>query len=185
MKADKALLIIDIQNDYFDGGANPLQGSWEASEKAKLILEHFRKNKLPIVHVQHTNIRQGPTFFLPNTAGVEIHKNVFPIEGETIVKKKFPNSFRETILLKHLEGLSVTNLVLCGMMTHMCIDTTVRAAKDLGFTCTLIEDACATKSLEYKGMLIKAEDVHHSFLAALGNYFARLLTCDEYLESAD
>ncbi len=99
METKKALLIIDIQNDYFEGGANPLSGSLEASINAKRLLTDFRSKSLPVVHVQHFSTRPGSTFFIPNTNGVEIHENVRPVNGEKVIAKNYPNSFHETDLL--------------------------------------------------------------------------------------
>jgi nicotinamidase-related amidase len=183
MSNNTALLIIDIQNDYFPGGANPLEGSIEASLNAKKLLEYFRLKNMPIVHIQHFNIRSGATFLIPRTEGIEFHKHVLPSEGERIIKKNFPNSFRKTELLEYLKELYITDLVICGMMTHMCVDTTVRAAKDLGFNCTLIGDACATKELSYMDQKIAAKDVHYSFLAALSYFFADVVETEKYLTS--
>ncbi len=171
---DTALLLIDIQNDYFPGGAMELVGSDAAGERAAMLLATFRRKGLPVIHVQHFSTRPGATFFLPDTLGVEIHACVTPQEGETIVRKHFPNSFRETPLLGHLRERKITNLVIGGMMTHMCVDTTVRAATDLGFHCQLAHDACATRSLSFGGSTVAAADVQTAFVASLNGLFARV-----------
>jgi nicotinamidase-related amidase len=176
-----ALIIIDIQNDYFDEGTMPLVGSDKASNNAKLILESFRTDSLPIIHIQHIATRPTATFFLPKTKGAEIHDNVKPLDQEKIIVKHYPNSFRETELLDFLKGNNITDLVICGMMTHMCVDATARAAKDFGFNITLIEDACATKDLEIHGQVVKAVEVQKSFLAALNNFYTTVKTTHQYL----
>ena len=172
---NKALIIIDIQNDYFQGGNCELVKPIEASLKAKELLEYFRENQMPVFHVQHINLRKGATYFLPNTKGVEIHENVKPLENEIIIQKNFPNSFLETNLEVELEKLSVTELVICGMMSHMCIDSTTRAAFDLGFDCIVAHDACTTKDLVFLDKKVNASDVHNSFMSALGAIFAKVL----------
>lgn len=172
----QALLLIDIQNDYFEGGANPLVGSYCASLTAKSVLEEFRARDLPVIHVQHLSTRNGATFFITGTHGAEIHQNVSPIEGEKVITKSFPNSFRETELLDYLQASGITDLIVCGMMTHMCVDATVRAAKDYGFNCTLIGDGCATKDLEINGKSVRAEDVQNTLLASLNYYYATVIT---------
>jgi nicotinamidase-related amidase len=63
----------------------------------------------------------------------------------------------------------------------MCIDTTVRAAKELGFKCTLIADACATRNLKFGKEILPAQTVHASFMAALDGMFATIMTAEEYL----
>ena len=173
----QALLLIDIQNDYFEGGANPLVGSYPASLKAKCILEEFREKALPVIHIQHLSSRSGSTFCIPGTPGAEIHSNVKPINGEKVITKNFPNSFRETELLDYLQTNEITDLVVCGMMTHMCVDATVRAAKDYGFNCMLIGEGCATKDLEINGKSVCAEDVQNAILASL-NYFYATVTSE-------
>jgi nicotinamidase-related amidase len=181
-KMNTALILIDIQNDYFEHGAMALVGSDKASYNAKLVLERFRANKLPIIHVQHIATKPTATFFLPNTPGAEIHNDVKPAGKEKIIVKHYPNSFRETELLAYLKAEGITDLVICGMMSHMCVDATVRAAKDYGYTITLVGDACATKDLELEGQAVKAAEVQLSFLSALNFTYATVVTASNYLQ---
>lgn len=180
---DTALLLIDIQNDYFPGGRMPLEGSLEASERAREILAVFREKDMPVVHIQHVSTRPGATFFLPDTEGVKIHKNVQPLFSEQTVQKHYPNSLRDTSLLEYLKGNQITRLVVGGMMTHMCVDATVRAAFDCGFECTVLHDACATRDLAFENDLVPARHVHGAFLAALGAVYAKVLSTRELIES--
>jgi len=176
---NKALLLIDIQNDYFPGGAMELADGPIAGAKAGLLLRAFRQRALPVVHVQHISTRPGAAFFLPDTVGVKIHESAAPAAGEPVFQKHFPNSFRETPLLEHLRAHQIPQLVIAGMMTQMCIDTTVRAAADLGFRCMLAHDACAARALSFGGVAVSAENVHRAFMAALDGLFARVLSADE------
>ena len=177
----KALIIIDIQNDYFDGGTMALVGSAEACRNAKILLNRFREDELPVIYIQHIATRPGATFFLPNTEGAEIHRTISPLKGEKIIVKHYPNSFRETDLMDYLKETQTTDLVICGMMTHMCVDATTRAAKDFGFNISVISDACATKDLEHNGKIVRAEDVQNSFTAALNYFYSTVQTTKEYL----
>jgi nicotinamidase-related amidase len=177
-----ALLIVDIQNDYFPKGKMELEGSIEASLRAKEILDIFRTEKLPVIFIQHISAQKGATFFLPDTEGAIIHENVQPLPGETVIRKHYPNSFRETGLLDHLKKEQVGRLLVCGMMTSMCIDATVRAAFDYGFQCVVLHDACATRSLKFKDSNIPAIHVHGAFLAALGSVYARVMSTSEVIE---
>jgi nicotinamidase-related amidase len=174
-----ALLVIDIQEFYFAGGSAPLVGPDEASRNAQRLLQEFRAAKRPVIHVQHVSTRPGATFFLPDTAGVQIHDCVAPLAGETVVRKHFPNSFRDTALLEELRSRGITRLVIAGMMTHMCVDTTVRAAFDLGFECRLAHDACATRALSFAGSTVAAADVQKTFIASLNGLFARVQSAAE------
>lgn len=178
-----AILLIDIQNDYFANGKMELVDSDKASENARAVLDKFRESNLPVIHVQHIALSFKATFFLPNTSGAEIHKNVSPLDHEKVINKHYPNSFKETELLEYLKSNNITNLVICGMMTHMCIDATVRAAKDYGFNIVLIGDACATRDLEINGQVVKSAEVQKSFLAALNNTYAAVITTKEYLDN--
>lgn len=179
-----ALLLIDIQNDYFPNGRMPLEKSTEASLKAQEILQAFRTRQKPVIHVQHISTRPDATYFLPCTKGIEFHPNVQPNKNETIIKKHYPNSFKDTGLLNHLIKNQINHLVIGGMMTHLCIDATVRAAYDLGFSCTVIHDACATKNLEFNNTVIPAQSVHHAFLAALQPTYGNVLSVRELLQTS-
>ena len=167
-----ALVLVDIQNDYFPGGAMELAGADAAAEAAGRVLDAFRRRGLPVVHVRHESVRPGSTFFLPGTPGADIHPRVAPLPGEAVLTKHFPNSFRDTGLEELLRGRGVSRLVVCGMMTHMCVDATVRAAFDLGFPVNLVPDACATRDLAFAGRPVAAADVHAAFLAALAAVYA-------------
>jgi nicotinamidase-related amidase len=173
-----ALILIDIQNDYFPNGAMKLEESEEAGRRAGEILTVFRQKNLPIVHIQHLSLHPGATFFLPGTEGVRFHETVRPLPEETIIEKHYPNSFRETGLLDHLQNLQITRLTIVGMMTHLCVDATVRAAFDCGFACTVLHDACATRSLSFGGRQIPAAQVHGAFMAALGTLYARIMSVE-------
>src|SRR5262245_30609785 len=177
--ADSALIIVDIQNDYFPGGAMELEGAEAAGAKAAAAIGKFRKQGLPILHVRHLSVRPGATFFLPGTRGAEIHSSVKPAGGETVIEKNFPNSFRNTELEKHLKDSGIKNLVVAGMMTHMCVDATVRHAADLGYKVTLIGDACATRAQSYGGESVPARQVHAAFLAALNGFYAKVVSSND------
>lgn len=180
---NQALLLVDIQNDYFPGGAMELDGSVPAGDAAGRLLRAFRQKSKRVIHIQHVSIRPGATFFLPETKGVDIHDSVAPVAGEPVFRKNHPNSFRETPLLDHLRQHQVTELVIAGMMTQMCIDTTTRAAADLGFQCFLAHDACATRSQSFAGVTVPAAQVQTAFLAALNGSFAKVQSVEQLCES--
>jgi nicotinamidase-related amidase len=92
------------------------------------------------------------------------------------VVKHYPNSFRETILLSELQTRGIKEVTIVGMMTHMCIDTTVRAANDLGFSVTVIAEACATKDLTFGDRTVAAADVQAAYLSALDGSFANVVS---------
>ncbi len=175
-KMSEGLLLVDLQNDYFKGGRMELVDIEKAAANAKLLLKAFRARHLPVIHVQHISIRSGAGFFLPGTDGAAINPNVLPMKDEILVRKSFPNGFRDTELLGILKKSNVTDLTICGAMSHMCIDATTRAAFDLGFSCSVVEDACATKDLVFRGRTLKSADVHAAFMAALSVPYAEIVT---------
>lgn len=165
-----ALLIIDIQNFYFPGGALPLYEPEKAALNAQKLLNEFRANKLVVIHIKHNA-----------SSGAEIHELVKPVKGEKIITKDKANSFVNTDLLEYLKENNITDLVICGMQTHMCLEAATRAASDYGFNCTVIEDACTTRDLKFGDNVVIAKDVHSSTLSTLNKTYAEILTTQEYL----
>lgn len=178
----KALVLIDIQKDYFPGGKMPLVQPEEASLNARRLLDKFRDLGWPVYFIQHISIQPGASFFLPGTEGIEFTEFVSPLPGEKIIQKHFPNSFRETALLDYLITDQPDQLVISGMMTHMCVDATTRAGFDLDFSCLVAGDACATRELKYGELVIPAEQVHGAFLSALNGTYAQVLQTEEILQ---
>ena len=170
--ARSALVIIDVQHFYFPGGAASLVEPERASKNASRILDSFRSNGDLVVHVRHKA-----------SEGAEIHEHVAPTEGERVFTKTEVSCFNGTDLLAYLREQEVSNLVICGMMTHMCVEAAVRAAHDLGFEVTVIGDACATRDLEFEGTKIAAADVHASTLATLSRTYSKVVSTEEYLAS--
>lgn len=177
----EALLLIDLQNDYFLGGKMELVGSDEAVNNAALLLDSFRKKSSEIIHVQHLSLGEASSFFLPETEGAKIHKKVAPQHGETIITKYFPNSFRETELLQAIQKRNINHLVVCGAMSHMCIDATVRAAFDFGLQCTVVHDGCATRDLVFEEKVVGAPEVHAAFMAALSAVYAKVVSVSQLI----
>jgi nicotinamidase-related amidase len=173
VKQKTALLLIDIQNFYFPGGQLPLVQPDQAARQAQKILKILRKQKVLIVHIRHMA-----------KSGAGIHKRVKPLPGEKVFDKRFANSFRETDLLSFLQQNQITHLVLAGMQTHMCLEAAVRAAADLGFKCTVIGDACATRDLRFNGKRIPASAVHLSTLASLSHTYARVIDTETFLKES-
>jgi nicotinamidase-related amidase len=178
-----ALVIVDIQNDYFPGGRMTLHEIERAAENARRLLDHFRNTGQPTFHIQHTWEDASAPFFVAGTPGAAIHESVAPRAGEPVVVKHFPNSFRESSLLEELRGAGAKQLTICGAMSHMCIDATTRAAADLGFDCTVAHDACATRDVEFEGNKVAADDVHAAYMSALGFAYAKVIPTAEAIRA--
>lgn len=175
------LLLVDIQNDYFPGGAMELVGIEDAARNAGKVLARFREKAWPIFHVQHVRTQPDAAVFAIGTRGVELHASVQPLPGECVVQKHFANSFRETTLLSELKRAGVEQLVICGAMSHMCVDAATRAAADFGFKCIVIHDACATRDLTFNDVTVPARDVHSAMMAALAFAYAEVQSTAEWL----
>jgi nicotinamidase-related amidase len=166
-----ALLIIDVQEFYFPGGRMQLENPDVAGMNAGLLLAYFREHALDVYHVRHN--------FEP---GGNIHQYVKPAPGEKVISKDQVNAFMDTDLLEALQKDSIVQLVVCGMQTHMCVEAAVRAAHDLGFTCLLASDACATRALQFEEHIIPAKNVHYSTLNTLQGSYARVVTTEAIIK---
>ncbi|WP_248924445.1 cysteine hydrolase family protein [Paenibacillus hamazuiensis] len=169
-----ALVLVDIQKDYFQGGRNELANTDQAAAHAQEALALFREKRLPIVHIQCILLEKNATFFLPDTEGIAIHERVSPQAGEKVIVKHTPDSFFQTELHQNLESMKVSRLVIGGMMSHICIDSTVRAAHRLGYEVILLDDACTTRDLVWNDTVIPAKTVHDTFMASLQGTFAQV-----------
>lgn len=175
----RALLIVDIQLDYFPGGAFPLVEPDAAAAAAADVLGRFRASGDLVVHIFHVSTDADATFFRPGTPGIGIHPLVAPTGDEIVLEKHEPNSFIGTGLQEVLTDEGVTELVIVGMMSSMCIDSTTRAASELGFEVTVVSDACTAPDLTFGEAVVPGATVHASFMAALDGSFATVLTSGE------
>ena len=177
----RALVLIDIQNDYFPGGKWTLSGIESAADNAARLIAAARAAGDLVVHVRHEFPSADAPFFAPGSPGAQIHPKVRNLEDEPVILKHHVNSFRETDLKALLDRHGVGELVICGAMSHMCVDAGARAASDLGYRCVVVHDACATRDQEFEGAVITAEQVHAAFMVALRFGYAKLVTTEEYL----
>ena len=179
----RALLLIDIQRDYFPGGAYPLVDPDAAAEAARRVLDAFRAGDEPVIHLRHVWDEPEATFMRPGTDGIEIHPLVAPTEGETVIEKAAPNGFVGTALEEELRSRGIDEVVAAGMMSSMCVDATVRAAADLGFTMTVVHDGCAAPDLRFGDLELPGASVHAAFMAALADGYAKVVSADELVSA--
>jgi nicotinamidase-related amidase len=180
---NKALILIDIQNDYFPGG------SWEvhempkvANNAAKLLAEARKLNQL-IIHVRHEIPSDQAPFFRPGSEGAQIHKSVLPANAEPVILKHKANSFADTNLQQLLQAAEISEMTICGAMTQMCIDATTRAASDLRYNVTVVEDACGAKEQVFKETVVPADHVHAAIMAPLAMSYATVVGTEQFLNS--
>jgi nicotinamidase-related amidase len=180
----RGLVVIDIQKDYFPGGRMELVGAEAAAGRAQELLAAFRSSGEPVFHVQHVWDAPDAPFFAPETEGVEIHPDVAPGPDEPLIVKQHANAFLETSLADDLRGAGVEDVVICGMMTSMCVDASVRASADLGFNTSIAADACAAPDLKSGDEVIPGATVHKTVLAALGSMVADVRDTSEIIAAA-
>ena len=175
-----ALVVIDIQNEYFAGGAITLPHAASAASCAAEGIGAARAAGTQVIHVRHEE-PGSDQYFVPGTRGAETHPSVAPSDTEPVVVKNHPNSFLETDLADVLRGLGADRVAFCGMMTSMCVDATVRAAADQGLEAVLIDDACAAPDLEHRGKRVPADAVHAAFCGALADGIATLVSTHDFV----
>lgn len=177
----RALLVVDIQNEYFPNGKLPLVGIEQAAENAATAIEAARQNKDLIVHFRHEFPDPAAPLFTPGTDGVNIHESVAPKANETVILKNYPNSFLNTDLKALLDKHSIEDVVIVGAMSHMCIEATTRAASDFGYNTTVLENACATMDLEFNGTKVPAAQVHATIMAGIEFAYGTVSTINEFV----
>ena len=176
-----ALIIIDIQNDYFPGGKWTLAGADAAADNAAKALTAARERGDVVVHVRHEFESADAPFFTPGSEGAQIHSKVAARDGEAVVLKHKVNAFLDTPLLGLLEEQRITDLTVVGSMSHVCIDAATRAAADLGYSVSVLHDACATLDVEFNGVSVPAAQVHAAYMAALAFGYAKVISTEEWL----
>ena len=176
-----ALIIVDMQNDYFPDGKWTLNGVEAAAENVAKVLADFRERQQPVIHVRHEFASSDAPFFVPGTEGANIRASLTPADGEFQVLKHEVNSFKGTKLQALLQREQITNLVIAGAMSHICIDAITRAAGDLGYVNVVLHDACATREAEFNGVKVPAEHVHAAFMAGLAFAYAEVITTEAFL----
>jgi nicotinamidase-related amidase len=179
--AKQALIVVDIQNDYFPQGKWPLVGADAAADNAARLIKAFRDAGDSVVHIRHEFTSEEAPFFTPNSEGAKLHPKVLNRADEPVVLKHFVNSFRETELKSILDEQGIKELVVVGSMSHMCVDGITRAAADFGYKVTVIHDACATRDLEFNGVNVPAAQVHAAFMAALAFAYASVVSANDFL----
>jgi nicotinamidase-related amidase len=165
-----ALILIDCQNTYREG-VMQLEGVEPALAECATLLERARTAGTPVIHIQH-DAGPGSPYDVRERIG-RIADVVAPREGEKVITKAYPSSFEKTDLDAELKRLGVTDLVLAGFMTHVCVNSTARAAFNHGYRPTVVASATATRSLPNPvGGTLPARQVHEGALAALADIFA-------------
>lgn len=179
--SNRAIVVVDLQKDYLGSGRFPLTGIDAAATNAARVIEAARARGDRIVHVHHVSKEADSPLFAPDTDGIGPIPVVAPQEGDTVVIKNYPNSFRETPLHAALQARGITEIVVVGAMSDVCIDATARAAADLGYGLTVVHDACATRDKAFGDSLVPAAQVHATIMSALEFGYGKVTTTADYL----
>ncbi len=172
--AEAAVVMIDAQLEYVTGRL-PLVGVGAALEVGAELLAAARAAGRPVIHIQHRG--QGDGLFGPDSAYFAFAPEAAPVAGEPVVEKVVPNAFADGALEAELKRLGVAKIIIAGFMTHLCVSTTARAALDLGYGCSVLGPACATRDLpDGQGGVVSAADIHRIELVALSDRFATIAT---------
>ncbi|TCB53389.1 cysteine hydrolase family protein [Acinetobacter terrestris] len=175
-----ALLVIDLQNEYLPTGKLPLVNIEQAAANAVKVIAKARQQGTQVIHVQHIANAESP-IFEPSSNGIEFQDIVKPHADETVVIKNHINAFLNTNLKEILDTHEVTELVVMGAMSHMCVDAAVRAASDFGYKVKVIHDACATLDQEFNGVTVPAAHVHATIMAAFEFAYAQIISTEDYI----
>lgn len=169
--ADSALVLIDCQQTYREG-VMQLENVEPALQEAAALLRRFREAGRPVIHIVHD---AGPGTPYDVTAPIgQIAGMVAPIEGETVIVKKYPSAFEQTALDAELKTRGIENVVYAGFMTHMCVNSTARASFNHGYANTVVAGATATRAIPNPatGAEVPAAQLQDASLSALGDMFA-------------
>ncbi|NMI06470.1 cysteine hydrolase [Paenibacillus sp. SZ31] len=173
MKNHCALLIIDVQVAMFDE-ADPVYQGEQLLQKIQMLMDKAREAGHSIIYIQHSEGAGSP--LERGTPGWAIHPSITPIAGDLVIEKETPDSFHETNLHLKLQEDGVTELILTGMQTELCVDTTCRRAYSLGYTVNLVRDAHST----WHSNTLQAEQIieHHNTVLRL---FANMVDTENVL----
>lgn len=174
---NSALVLIDCQNTYREG-VMQLEGVEPALVECQRLLQRYRDAGRPVIHIQHDG-GAGSPYDINDRIGT-IADVVAPQAGEPVVVKNYPSSFEKTNLDDVLKGLGVEDLTVAGFMTHMCVNSTARAAFNHGYRPTVVGNATATRSLPNpSGGVVSAKELHEASLVALNDMFAVVVPAAE------
>ena len=179
--ASTALLLIDFQREYADGGL--ALNADAAGRQAERLMNAADRIGLSVVHVHHVAANSGAKLFRPGSRGVLPWPNLQPQPQHRCIEKQLPSAFAGTDLDAGLRAAGIEVIVVAGLMTHMCVDSTARDAMHRGYRVIVVADACATRDLPgLGGTTIAARAIHESALAALADRFADVVTSETLLQ---
>ena len=178
----EALLVIDVQNEYFTG---LLPVTYPPGSLARILeaMDAAHMARIPVIVIQHSNKVQGAVAFVPGTPTWELHPDVKKRSSDLLVEKTLPGSFTGTDLGPWLEEHGIKSLVIAGYMTQMCCDTTARQALHRGYAVKFLSDATGTLTISNSAGTVKDADLHHAVLVVQQSRFSQVMTTGDWIRS--
>ena len=178
----RALIVIDVQNEYFDG-ALPITDPPPGLSLANIgrAMDAATAAGVPVIVVRHGDTDPEAPIFREGTHSWELHPEIERRSRDHLVEKTFPGSFTGTPLESILAAAEVDTVSITGYMTHLCVDTTSRQAAHRGLAVEILDDATGTLPLENSGGAATGEELHRSTLVAQGQFFADVVSTDVWL----
>lgn len=177
----RALIVVDVQNEYFEGGALPITYPPKSFEQIKTAIAEAQKAGDFIIFVQHTSLKENAGAFVRGSHMWEFHDEIKAIKSDLIIEKNHASSFVGTDLNYRLRSLGIDTVAIVGYMTQNCCDATARDASQLGFTVEFLSDANGTLAFSNEAGGVSAEELHRAFLVAQAFGFSRVLTLNEWI----
>lgn len=176
----RALLVIDVQNEYFTGKL-PVCYPADTLPNVLAAIDAAKEAGIPVVIVQHTMTSPGASAFVKGSDGWELHDAVKGIEVDHYVEKNLPSSFVGTDLQAWLDGNGIDTVVISGYMTQFCCDTTAKYAMHLGYNVEFLSDATATLGFENEAGRVSAEELHRAILVQQAARFSHVLPTEAWI----
>ena len=179
----RALLVIDVQNESFEKGALPISDPPTATSLANIgrAMDVASASGVPVIVVRHGASEAGADAFAVGSETWQLHPEIERRAHDHLIEKELPGSFTGTSLGDVLDEAGVDTVSITGYMTHMCVDTTARQAAHRGMAVEILNDATGTLSLENSGGAASGEELHRATLVAQGQFFADVLSTDEWV----
>ncbi len=173
-----AVIVIDMQKEYFKkGGFLEVPDGPEVKRKITGLVAAARGHGVPVIHVRHISARPLNATFQAGTDAVDFVEGLLPEDGEMVITKTRPSSFYLTNLETELERRGIDSVIVCGLMSFMCCDTTARDANARGYTVYFVKDATAAIALGD----LSASTIHAATCAVQASGFSRVVTTDEMI----
>lgn len=177
----RALLVIDVQNEYFTGKM-PIAYPHGSIDNVVKAMETASNNQIPVIVIQHTAPQPDSKTFVKGSEGWKLHSDIEARPCDLLVEKNLPGSFTDTILESWLREKGIDTVVVVGYMTQMCCDTTARQAVHLGFKVEFLSDATGTLHVSNYAGTVTAEELHKAILVTQAMRFSKVMTTQQWME---